>query len=94
MKKYLLSLCILSCIMLAGCSAGYVSSRPADVTYARPASPGQGFVWISGEWQYSSGNYRWHEGSWQQGRENHTWKSGYWENGNKGYRWQKGGWQK
>ncbi len=94
MKKYLLALSILSAFILTGCSAGYVATQPAEVTYVRPAAPGPDYVWIGGEWEWSGGNYRWHEGSWQHGREGHTWKSGYWENSNKGYRWHKGGWQK
>jgi hypothetical protein len=93
MKKYLLALSILSCIILAGCSAGYVTTRPADVTYVRPVSPGPDYVWIGGEWEYRSGNYQWHEGSWQHPREGHVWKSGHWENASKGYRWHKGGWE-
>ncbi len=36
MKNYLLAFSILSCIVLAGCTAGYVTTRPADVTYVRP----------------------------------------------------------
>jgi hypothetical protein len=94
MKNYLLALSFLSCIILVGCSAGYVSTRPVDVSYSRPLAPGAGYVWTSGEWEYTGGNYSWHEGSWQNGREGHTWKSGYWQNGNKGYKWHKGGWQK
>ncbi|HEY2648518.1 MAG TPA: hypothetical protein VGI38_04965 [Puia sp.] len=94
MKKYLLALSILSGVILMGCTAGYVSERPAEVTYVRPVSPGPGYVWIDGEWEYSGGSYHRREGSWQQAREGHTWKSGYWENNNKGYKWHKGGWQK
>jgi len=94
MKNYLLIVSILTCILLAGCSAGYVTTRPADVVYVRPAAPGPDYVWIGGEWEWSGGSYRWHEGSWQHQKEGHNWKSGYWENGNKGYRWHKGGWQK
>ncbi len=94
MKKYLLAFSILSCIFLAGCTAGYVATRPADVVYVRPVSPGPDYVWIGGEWEWSGGSYRWHEGSWQHPREGHNWKSGHWENGSKGYRWHKGGWEK
>ena len=94
MKNYLLTLSILSCFILTGCSAGYVSSRPVDVTYSRPISPGPGYVWTEGEWEYTGGNYHWREGSWQHAREGHTWKSGHWENSNKGYKWHKGGWNK
>jgi hypothetical protein len=94
MKKYLMALAILTGTVLTGCSAGYVTERPADVVYTRPAAPGPDYVWIGGEWEWSGGSYHWREGSWQHSRANHTWKSGYWENGNKGYRWHNGGWQK
>jgi hypothetical protein len=93
MKNYLLAVSILSCMVMVGCSSGYVTERPSEVTYARPASPGPGYVWIGGEWEYSGNNYHWREGSWQQPREGRTWKSGYWENNKKGYKWHKGGWQ-
>ena len=94
MKNYLLAVSILSCLVLAGCTAGYVSERPADVTYVRPVSPGPGYVWIDGEWEFSGSNYHWREGSWQQPREGRSWKSGYWENNKKGYKWHKGSWQR
>ncbi|HZZ75914.1 MAG TPA: hypothetical protein VFE04_08315 [Puia sp.] len=94
MKNYLLALSILSFTVLVGCSAGYVTERPSEVVYTRPVSPGVGYVWINGEWEYSGHNYHWREGSWQKPREGHTWKPGYWENNEKGYRWHKGEWQR
>jgi hypothetical protein len=94
MKNYLLAIFAVFCLILAGCSAGYVSRQPNDVTYARPASPGAGYVWTSGEWEYTGNEYHWREGSWQQSREGRTWKTGYWENNKKGYKWHKGGWQR
>ena len=57
---------------------------PPDVRYARPVSPGPGYVWVSGDWEWSGGKYHWQEGYWQQPRPGHTWKSGYWENDAKG----------
>jgi hypothetical protein len=80
-------------LVLSACSVGYVTSRPADVVYVRPVSPGPGYVWISGEWEWRSGGYHWRHGGWQRTREGHAWKSGYWESGQKGYRWQKGRWE-
>jgi len=94
MKKSILVYCLfIGVLMLEGCTAGYVASRPADVVYARPVSPGPGYVWTSGEWEWRSGKYHWRGGSWQRAREGHAWKSGYWENSQKGYRWQKGRWE-
>ena len=56
----MLSYCLFSAIlMLSGCSAGYVATKPADVVYVRPVSPGPGYVWIGGEWEWRSGNYHW-----------------------------------
>jgi hypothetical protein len=94
MKKYLMACAIVIGFILTGCSAGYVATRPADVVYTRPVSPGPDYVWIGGEWEYGGGTYHWREGSWQHPKEGRTWKSGYWENGNKGYRWHSGSWQK
>jgi hypothetical protein len=90
MITYCLSLSI---FLLSSCSAGYVSSRPADVVYARPVSPGHGYVWVTGEWEWRGGSYHWHGGSWQRAREGQAWKSGYWENNQRGYRWHKGRWE-
>jgi len=92
-NKYLLAVSMLSCILLPACAPGYVSKKPPDVVYVRPASPGRGYVWTTGEWKYSGGRYHWREGSWQKPVKSHTWKAGYWEKNKKGYRWHKGGWQ-
>jgi WXXGXW repeat (2 copies) len=94
MKNYLLVLSILSCIILAGCSVGYVTTLPPDVTYVRPVSPGPDYVWIGGDWVWTGGGYHWREGSWQHPREGYSWQSGHWENGGRGYRWHKGGWHR
>jgi WXXGXW repeat (2 copies) len=93
MGKYLLAYILLSCILLSGCSVGYVAKRPPDLRYARSVSPGPGYIWTSGEWEYSRGEYHWREGSWQRAREGRTWKSGYWETSSRGYKWHKGQWQ-
>jgi len=79
-------------IIVAGCSAEVVATRPADVIYVRPVSPGSGNVWISGDWVWSGGNYRWHEGYWHAERAGHSWQPGGWENHREGYRWKKGHW--
>ena len=73
MKNYLLAISILSCMVTAGCSAGYVTERPAEVTYVRPGSPGPVYVWIDGDWEYSGNNYHGREGSWQQPGVGGTW---------------------
>jgi hypothetical protein len=93
MKKYFLMIFLLGCLTGSGCTAGYVSNRPADVRYVRPGSPGPGYVWITGDWQWRGGSYHWKEGHWHAARAGQNWKSGYWEKSSKGYRWHKGNWQ-
>jgi WXXGXW repeat (2 copies) len=92
MKKYLL-VWVLLAAGLGSCTAGYVTTRPADVHYARSLAPGPGYVWINGDWVWSGGNYHWKEGYWHEARPGRSWKSGYWEKSHQGYRWHKGYWQ-
>jgi hypothetical protein len=33
-----------------------------------PASPGFGFIWVGGYWDYLDGNYVWRDGRWVQGK--------------------------
>jgi len=93
MKKYLPALALFSCFLVSACTAGYVSRRPPDLRYARPVSPGHGYVWVTGDWQWRGGKYQWKEGYWHEARPGHTWKPGYWEESQKGYKWHKGYWQ-
>lgn len=34
----------------------------------RPASPGYGYIWVNGYWDYLDGNYVWRNGRWTQAR--------------------------
>ena len=94
MKKYILSIFIFAtALSLASCSAGYVTTQPADVVYDRGVAPGAGYIWIDGDWIWSGGQYRWHEGHWGMPRAGRTWQRGSWQNGHGGYRWQRGHWR-
>jgi len=76
-----------------GCTGeAYVTEQPADVVYTRPASPGDGYVWIEGDWYYSGGHYVHRNGYWSRPRTGRTWVTGSWQHTSKGYRWQKGRW--
>src|SRR5262245_27659857 len=41
---------------------------PADKTETRTPSPGFGYIWVSGYWDYLDGNFIWRDGRWVQGR--------------------------
>ena len=94
MKKKIAWILTLSLIILStGCAVhGYVTTRPADVYYDRPAAPGVDFVWISGNWSWAGGKYIWHEGHWARKRSGHEWHEGHWEHHGRGWRWHKGHW--
>lgn len=93
-KKQLLTLAIAGCLIGAtGCAGGYVATQPADVVYTRPAAPGEGYVWIDGDWGWSGGTYVWHEGHWGRPRAGRAWQRGSWQSGSHGYRWQRGHWK-
>ena len=78
----------------ASCEAeGVVTDRPADVVYTRPAAPGEGYVWISGDWVWTGGTYHWNEGRWERGRDGHTWVEGGWQSHRHGYKWHRGHWE-
>lgn len=95
MKTYLIAIIIMGCSVfgLSSCSVegGVVDTRPADVVYVRPVSPGPGYVWIDGDWVWRGGTYRWHEGRWR--RTSRTWQAGHWQPVGAGWRWNRGHWR-
>jgi len=92
MKNYLLAISVL-CLLLTACAPGVVATRPADVVYTRPVSPGPKWVWISGDWIWKGSRYKWREGYWHEAKPGYRWKPGYWQKETGGYRWVKGRWQ-
>jgi len=81
-------------LFATACSVeGYVTDRPADVVYERPAAPGEGYVWISGDWVWDGGTYHWREGRWERGTEGRVWVGGTWVSHRNGWKWHHGHWQ-
>jgi WXXGXW repeat (2 copies) len=94
MKNYLIIAAFLSsAVLFSSCGpVQFVSSRPGDVMYNRPVAPGEGYIWIGGDWYWSGGNYQWREGRWDRPRAGHVWHEGNWSQGRRGYRWNRGHW--
>ncbi|MDR3715661.1 MAG: hypothetical protein P4L51_22855 [Puia sp.] len=80
-------------LFLPACSAGYVTTQPADVVYDHGLAPGAGYIWIDGDWIWSGGQYRRHEGHRGRPRGGRTWQRGNWSHFNNGYRWNRGHWK-
>ncbi len=91
----ILTTLILACGLLAACdSAMYtVAVRPSDPIYERPVSPGDGYIWIDGDWVWEGGRYNWHNGYWSRPRGTRVWVSGGWESRGGGYAWRRGHWK-
>lgn len=93
MKNYLIVAVIAIAAIFSSCgTAQYVDTRPADVIYTRPVSPGPGYVWMNGDWYWQGGRYTWREGRWDRGRLGHTWHDGSWTQSRRGWRWNRGHW--
>jgi WXXGXW repeat (2 copies) len=94
MKKYLFIAALFAGILsFSSCvPVQYVSARPGEVTYTRPIAPGEGYIWIDGDWMWSGGRYTWQEGRWDRPRPGHVWHGGNWTQGHRGYRWNRGHW--
>jgi YXWGXW repeat-containing protein len=93
MKKALLIIGIAGCLGFAGCEVGYVSEQPADAVYERPIAPGDGYIWIDGDWVWGGGGYHWHGGHWERPRAGRAWERGHWDHTNRGYHWNHGHWR-
>jgi len=94
MKNFLIITAILAASLIFPSCAGsyYVSDRPGDLVYTRLAAPGPAYIWIDGDWIWSSGRYTWHEGRWDRPRPGRVWHGGSWTQGPKGFRWNRGHW--
>ncbi|MEO6315966.1 MAG: YXWGXW repeat-containing protein [Chitinophagaceae bacterium] len=94
MKHYLVFCLLFGTLLLGSCgSTRVVATRPADVIYTRPASPGSGYVWINGDWYWRGGRYEWQQGRWDRGRLGHNWNEGTWRQSRRGWRWNRGHWR-
>jgi hypothetical protein len=87
-------LLFLSATLLTACYGGYyITARPAEPYYVRPASPYYGAVWIDGEWEWHDGRYAYIGGHWEKPRQGRVWVRGRWESGGRGYTWHRGYWR-
>lgn len=66
---------------------------PALREEIRPVSPGDGLVWIPGNWSHEKGEYEWTSGRWEHpAAENMTWSPARWRHTSTGYGFTRGHW--
>ena len=85
--------------LLNSCAGGYgyVSSEPYyDYEYARPVSPGEGYIWINGDWLWDNDahTYVHQRGYWARERHNREYEAGHWDSRPQGKIWIKGRWSR
>jgi hypothetical protein len=87
-------------------AAGFVNPTPSQVVVttvpATPVppqetvstvSPGPGYVWVAGSYNWVGDHYVWMPGSWMMPpRASSAWVAGHWESTTGGYTWIQGHW--
>jgi len=71
-----------------------VTTRLATPVMIRPGSPGDGYIWIEGEWFWNGRNYAWRNGYWTSPLRGYNWAPGRWKERNHGWRWAPGRWRR
>jgi hypothetical protein len=96
MKKSIIAIALFAVLfIMEGCEGSYVvTTQPTTPVFARPVSPGAGYVWIDGDWRWSGNNYVWREGYWGRPRGHRTWVAGSWYQRNNGWAWRRGRWNR
>jgi hypothetical protein len=60
---------------------------PDKAEGARPASPGFGYIWVAGYWDYLDGNFIWRDGRWVQGKPDYEYVRARYQYDNAGKTW-------
>lgn len=93
MKKCIIVLSLIGMLsILSSCSAGYVSQEPEYRYHDRPQSPGRGYIWIDGGWNWNnrSNSYIQTNGNWQKHRQGRMYRQGHWKKNRHGSQWIRG----
>ena len=70
----------------------YPSAAPPAVRVENYGAPRNGFLWISGRWDWRGGQWAWVDGHWERERANQRWNPGRWELQNGRWTWNEGSW--
>jgi hypothetical protein len=92
--------CAIATMLTAGVGLAKVrvyvgTAPPAAVVETAPPSPGYGYVWTPGYYNYNGGSYAWTNGQWMRaphGR--HHYVGGTWVRSHRGYYYRDGYWRR
>ncbi len=71
-----------------------MTAPPAPYQEVVPVSPGLGYVWIGGYWNWVGGRHVWAGGHWEPGRPGYAWVPHNWGRTGNGWRLNPGHWQR
>jgi hypothetical protein len=98
MKKYLgkisILLLLITTISCNGHFRFFVDPFPGMPVVIQPMSPGDGYIWIGGEWFWNGHTYMWRDGYWTRPLHGHTWTPGHWKKSRSGWYWAPGRWRR
>lgn len=98
MKKWLYIIGIASALLvLYSCGDPRyltIGTRLDIPLYNRPLSPGDGYIWIEGEWFWNGGDYAWRNGYWARPLPRYNWMPGDWKRRGDGWYWRPGNWRR
>jgi len=95
MRKLILSALMGSALFLAPVHAEVVvhAKPPHAITEHPPASPGAGYMWVSGYQQWDGSKFVWQPGHWEKPPKEHAvWMGAHWEKTPEGYVFINGWW--
>ncbi|NCD72017.1 YXWGXW repeat-containing protein [Mucilaginibacter agri] len=76
-----------------GSSSYYVTERPVEPVYVRPAPPYANAYWVPAEWAWRGNTYVYVNGYYTHPRQGHVYRQGYWRQSNRGQVWVHGSWR-
>jgi len=56
-------------------------------------SPGDGYIWIQGDWFWNGGGYAWRDGYWSRPQNGYNYYPGTWQRHKGGWYWRQGRWR-
>ena len=83
--------------LLFSCNGHYrflIGQRPVPPSMIFPVSPGEGYIWIGGEWYFNGNSYLWRDGYWTRPRDGIRWVPGDWKRSHNEWYYKPGRWRK
>lgn len=71
-----------------------VTTRLAAPVITIPVSPGDGYIWIEGEWFWNGNGYAWRNGYWTRPTRGNHYVPGGWKPKKHGWYWRQGQWRR